>query len=64
MSVTHEPGHERIVVEGSEEGSQDSDPLLVDGEEDVLDVDDVATDGAGDAALPKDAPVALQAALM
>ena len=43
MSVTHDPNHERIVVESSEEGSQDSEPLLVDGEEDGIDVDDVAT---------------------
>ena len=62
MSVTHDPDHEGIVVKGSEEGSQASEPLLVDGEEDVPDVDDVATDDAGDAAPPQDAPAALQAA--
>ena len=43
MSVTHDPNHERIFVESSEEGSQDSEPLLVDGEEDGIDVNDVAT---------------------
>ena len=63
MSVTHDPDHEGIVVKGSEEGSQASETLLVDGEEDVPDVDDVATDDAGDAAPPQDAPAALQAAL-